>query len=703
MEEGRRMFHIFAARMFEQRVLSAYREKVARERQQKLLEELAEEDRKAEEKNSKKVKEKERKKEKQRLLKQQKEEERLKKEAEKAAEEAARKEEEEKKAEEQRKKKEEARLKREAERKQQELERLRKEEERRKRQAEERERQQEAERKKREKEEAAKKRREENLRKEKEVKDTKERELREKKEREEREKKVAAPAFVTSKGPQAQPNRQSTPASPLTLPPIPAIPKNPTPNRTVVPPMTTTPPHQLINGSASTTPLTHSPSPHPVAGPLPHLSGQQIQQSSHFLPQIPPPPGTGFPSPSMRQFGPMSDNLGPNVHMNAIPGRSPTGIGPSGPPGNGLPLGIYAPLPIGNPGGQFGRFPGPNQQSGYSPANHPALPHSRGFQEGPLPPTQSYPSPIGTVPSHSSPILPPPPKVTESGMSSPSLSHSRKTSLDALSDLPGSHGLRNLAGIGANPPPGAPPGLSRTIQRPAPIQRPQSTASSGRGGGFFQDEEMGVGSRALLDEGLEGLGEDDEILEPSSSSGSAHGFPSQGRRTATPFSSLGDKLWSAPPSASETLWGSGEKGSLWGNTAPSSATEEVPFANWDPRSPFTTPSISVLQERIKDFFLRADPQSFQAADVIASHLQRQYPLDRVTLEDVISVTQSLPTVFLVVFKGGKWMIRCINQPDQRSVVGARMMTASGPRPGTPPNEIGRNMLGSLAEVVRGFD
>ncbi|KAG9771800.1 hypothetical protein KCU95_g15421, partial [Aureobasidium melanogenum] len=36
MEEGRRMFQIFAARMFEQRVLTAYREKVAAERQQKL-------------------------------------------------------------------------------------------------------------------------------------------------------------------------------------------------------------------------------------------------------------------------------------------------------------------------------------------------------------------------------------------------------------------------------------------------------------------------------------------------------------------------------------------------------------------------------------------------------------------------------------------------------------------------------------------
>jgi hypothetical protein len=44
MEEGRRMFQIFAARMFEQRVIAAYKEKVSRERQAKLVEELEEEE-----------------------------------------------------------------------------------------------------------------------------------------------------------------------------------------------------------------------------------------------------------------------------------------------------------------------------------------------------------------------------------------------------------------------------------------------------------------------------------------------------------------------------------------------------------------------------------------------------------------------------------------------------------------------------------
>lgn len=51
MEEGRRMFQIFAAKMFEQRVLTAYREKAALDRAAKLVQELDEEE------NQKKLKE----------------------------------------------------------------------------------------------------------------------------------------------------------------------------------------------------------------------------------------------------------------------------------------------------------------------------------------------------------------------------------------------------------------------------------------------------------------------------------------------------------------------------------------------------------------------------------------------------------------------------------------------------------------------
>ncbi|EEP82502.1 conserved hypothetical protein [Uncinocarpus reesii 1704] len=130
MEEGRRMFQIFAARMFEQRVLTAYREKIARERQERLIQELEEENRLDVEREAKKAREAQKKKDKKRLQKQAKEEEKQKREAERAAEEAAQKALEEKRLEEQRKKKEEQRKKREAEKKAQEEDRLRKEAER---------------------------------------------------------------------------------------------------------------------------------------------------------------------------------------------------------------------------------------------------------------------------------------------------------------------------------------------------------------------------------------------------------------------------------------------------------------------------------------------------------------------------------------------------------------------------------------------
>lgn len=186
MEEGRRMFQIFAARMFEQRVLTAYREKVARERQQKLIEELEEENRLDEEREAKKAREAQKKKDKKRLQKQAKEEERARREAEKAAEEAAAKALEEKKLEEQRKKKEEQRKKKEAERKAQEEERARKEAERIK----ERERQAEVERKQREQKEREKKKREEAKKKAREEREAKEKESREKKLKEEQERKA---------------------------------------------------------------------------------------------------------------------------------------------------------------------------------------------------------------------------------------------------------------------------------------------------------------------------------------------------------------------------------------------------------------------------------------------------------------------------------------------------------------------------------
>jgi hypothetical protein len=154
------------------------------------------------------------------------------------------------------------------------------------------------------------------------------------------------------------------------------------------------------------------------------------------------------------------------------------------------------------------------------------------------------------------------------------------------------------------------------------------------------------------------------------------------------------------------MWGQQDKNSfLWGNNmTPSSATEEHAFSNWDARPlPFTAFQLSTLQERIKDILVRTDPQAYYPLDSIVAHLQRQFPMDRVTAEDVIQAAQAAPTSFLVMPKDRKWVIRSINPTDTRALAGARMMTVLGPKPGTPPNDMGRNMLGSLAEVVRGFD
>ena len=68
MEEGKRMFSIFAARMFEQRVLQAYREKVAQERQMQLLRELDEEEKMSATKAKSKMSQNQKKKDKKRCV-----------------------------------------------------------------------------------------------------------------------------------------------------------------------------------------------------------------------------------------------------------------------------------------------------------------------------------------------------------------------------------------------------------------------------------------------------------------------------------------------------------------------------------------------------------------------------------------------------------------------------------------------------------
>lgn len=164
--EGRKMLQTFAARIFEQRVLNAYREKVAQERQRRLLEELEEESRLEEEREQRRLAEKEKKKDKKRQMKLAKEEEQARVAAEQAKAEKEKKEKERekreaklRKAEEERKKKEEAeqkqrekRLLKEEQKRQQEAEQRRKreEEQRKKEQEEQRKREQEEQRRKEE-------------------------------------------------------------------------------------------------------------------------------------------------------------------------------------------------------------------------------------------------------------------------------------------------------------------------------------------------------------------------------------------------------------------------------------------------------------------------------------------------------------------------------------------------------------------------
>ena len=68
MQEGKKMFSIFAARMFEQRVLQAYREKVAQERQLQLLRELDDEDKITRDREMKKQNQNQKKKDKKRYV-----------------------------------------------------------------------------------------------------------------------------------------------------------------------------------------------------------------------------------------------------------------------------------------------------------------------------------------------------------------------------------------------------------------------------------------------------------------------------------------------------------------------------------------------------------------------------------------------------------------------------------------------------------
>ncbi|KAF2764188.1 hypothetical protein EJ03DRAFT_332073 [Teratosphaeria nubilosa] len=597
MQEGRRMFQIFAARMFEQRVLNAYREKVAAERQQKLLEELQDEEGKEAQRKAKKERDALKKKEKKKQQQQAKAEEKAKKEAEKAAEEARLREAQEKQQEEQRRKKEEQKRKREEEKRKQEEERARKEAEKLRRQAEEQQRREEAERKAREakakKEEQKKREREEREAREKEIRERKALEERERKERDakakaeteskEREKNAQQAASTPSVQQQPQPPQITKRPSQMGMVAVPgvypkqtasgissphpsiatpALPKAPTPAKqrqasqqgshasspkqalsqvSSVPSKTSSPGGQLPQHNA-TQPKTIMQKPsQPQMGPQ-HPGPAMSPLHQH---QMQPPPGMHHPqqhgpfgSMSPMPFGGYQGPQGPMMHNHlGQRGPLPGMFSPQVPP-----MGIPNRMSFGAPGGMNGMPmppPGMSPQGRGFPFDAPQAPP--GFGQSPMP---LHHAPFG---------VPPPQQTPGPDASRPNLpTHSRQQSTD-----------KERFDSAANQP----------IARPAPIQRPSSVKPQGNRDADVEDLSKHLGSSALLADDDEPLPGDARRMPglqngprngglgnmaPMGGFGSPAGsFGAPGNGFPTPFGSvpgLGQPSWGAMPGPSIGGW-----------------------------------------------------------------------------------------------------------------------------------------------------
>lgn len=536
MQEGRRMFQIFAARMFEQRVLTAYKEKVAAERQQKLLEELEDEETKTAQREAKKKRDAEKKKEKKRLQNLLKAEEKAQKDAEKAAEEARLKEAEEKKQEEARRKREEQRRKKEEERRKQEEEKARKEAEKQRRQQEEQQRREDAEKKAREQRAAEKAKKEEARKREREERETREKEAKERKAQDEKEKRerdakskadreakerersarqAAQPPQIAKRPSQAgmvavpgsHPKQvQSGISSPYPAVATPVIPKAPTPaGRQKQPSQNGShassprqPPSQVSSAPSKTSSPGSSVSQnqHPNGarqfqqkGPFQGPSTQQLNSPLHQQVQPPPgmqhmqhhPGGFGAMGPPLG-FQPFQGHQGPMMHNMGQRGPMPM-YGHQGPP-----MGPNRLSPFGPPGmnglngmgGPPGMMHPQGRGMGY-PFDQPGVGAPPGF--GPQMPQH----PLNQA-SHMG-------QSASNGVSGPDLSrptmptHSRQQSSD-----------KDRFNLGAGPP----------IARPAPIQRPSiQSPSPGEGNisprGDVDNLSKHLGSSALLDDSDESV------------------------------------------------------------------------------------------------------------------------------------------------------------------------------------------------------
>lgn len=554
MEEGRRMFQIFAARMFEQRVLTAYREKVASERQQKLIEELDEESRLDTQREAKKAKEAQKKKEKKRQQKQVKDEEKAKREAEKAAEEAEAKALIERKVEEQRQKKEEQRKKKEAEKKAQDEERQRKEAEKQKRLQEAREQQAEIERKQREQKERDKKQRAETKQREREEREVKENEAQKEKVREAAKRKEREALAKNEREKQERSRKEAQEVKPKGQ----AVPphfKHVAPSPIVVPISTLQPPQ---TGSAHASPHLQVATPVIPKAPTPirprKASYQGSQNSSPKTSQVPSGSSTTSPSlTSLPQNGFHSVGIKPTglsslQHPSAITMTTPLNTSPivSQPPGfsgapvmvgNTFPLSQGSMLPpmtsrtaIPDPI-HYAQLPPNSHQQQFNVNNHFRFANPNGL---PFPPgiNGMRPLPHGRGALDMSDQIQPLSKTMGSinvgqYMSRdmmPTHSHSRHTSASFTS-----------FDVSDNP------GQTQPIARPTPIQRPSSVAPNqlSRDSSSIanvDDLSNHLGSSALLD--------DTDIPLSSNSNNARRGSMAPGMPLATRhgFNAGGGKL-----------------------------------------------------------------------------------------------------------------------------------------------------------------
>lgn len=507
MEEGRRMFQIFAARMFEQRVLTAYKEKVAKERQDKLMEEVEEESKREAQKKAKKAKDAQKKKEKLQQKKQQAAEEKARKEAEKAAEDAAKAEAEEKAREAQRQKDEEKRKKREAVKQAEAAERLKKEAERQRRVQEAKDRQAEEDRRKREAKEKEKEKKEELRRLEREAKELEAKEKKAKQDQEKRDKEAKSKAekdardqqqrdelasqqaavkaaISAHQAPKRPPvpipaNFQSQPtaiASPHVQVATPAVPKAPTPSR-----LRTASQQESSGSSVPQTPQTGGMSQNVSPVPSTPLQGSPGP--------IGPPGKTQNHQPYLHHpqaSSPMHSALknSPGLQNNPYPGMPPlnmpfqSGIQPIMPPGFGrLPFDPGFPHPP--MGGQYRPMAGPNGMP-VPPGMLHQIPQGRGFPiQNPPPGFPQSPNSFGGIGQ---------PFGTQKD-SIPAQSHSRHPS--ASFDIPTSVPT------------------TQPIGRPAPIGRPSSVVHGQRHGENFSNDvddlSNALGSSALIDDSDEPL------------------------------------------------------------------------------------------------------------------------------------------------------------------------------------------------------